>query len=88
MLLLIFQVSSTLLVTATDTFAANAAARSDRVKAMTLYTIFVDTGAALGPLISYFIMNTSSVSIVYYLAGGWLLLISSIWLLYFRAFNV
>ncbi|MBA9087197.1 MFS family permease [Fontibacillus solani] len=87
-LLLIFQVSSTLLVTATDTFAANAAARSDRVKAMTLYTIFVDTGAALGPLISYFIMNISSVSIVYYLAGGWLLLISSIWLLYFRAFNV
>ncbi|MFC3746194.1 MFS transporter [Paenibacillus sp. GCM10012306] len=80
--LLIFQISSTLLVTATDTFAANAAARTDRVKAMTIYTIFVDVGAALGPLLSYFIMSVYNVSVVYLFAGSFLLLLFMAWIIF------
>ncbi|GAA0135350.1 MFS transporter [Paenibacillus sp. YSY-4.3] len=83
--LLIFQMSSTLLVTATDTFAANAAARTDRIKAMTLYTIFVDVGAALGPLLSYFIMSVYDVSTVYFIAGGFLLLMSLVWFIFAKS---
>ncbi|WP_440115842.1 MFS transporter [Paenibacillus sp. QZ-Y1] len=83
--LLIFQISSTLLVTATDTFAANAAAQTDRVRAMTLYTIFVDVGAALGPLLSYIIMSIYEVSVVYFIAGGLLLVISLVWFIFMRS---
>ncbi len=80
--LFIFQMSSTLLVTATDTFAANAAAKTDRVKAMTLYTIFVDVGAALGPLLSYLIMSIYEVNVVYFLAGGFLLMLAMVWIIF------
>ncbi|WHX47216.1 MFS transporter [Paenibacillus woosongensis] len=77
--------SSTLLVTATDTFAANAAARTDRIKAVTLYTIFVDVGAALGPLLSYCIMSVYDVSTVYFVAGGFLLFMSLVWFIFAKS---
>lgn len=83
--MLIFQMSSTLLVTATDTFAANAAARTDRIKAVTLYTIFVDVGAALGPLLSYCIMSVYDVSTVYFVAGGFLLFMSLVWFIFAKS---
>ncbi|WP_110943562.1 MFS transporter [Virgibacillus senegalensis] len=81
--LLLFQLTSTGFVTTSDTLAASTAAKTDRVKMMTAYTITVDVGAALGPLISFWLMDISSIALVYTLAGSLLLLFGVGWLLVF-----
>ncbi|WP_153462098.1 MFS transporter [Sediminibacillus terrae] len=67
--LLVFQLISTAFVTTSDTLAASTAAKTDRVKMMTAYTIVVDVGAALGPLISFLLLDLTSIALVYTMAG-------------------
>ncbi|WP_245693645.1 hypothetical protein [Sediminibacillus halophilus] len=78
--LLVFQLISTAFVTTSDTMAASTAAKTDRVKMMTAYTIVVDIGAAIGPLISFFLLDITSIALVYTLAGGLLLVVGLSWL--------
>jgi MFS family permease len=81
--LLMFQLISTIFVTTTDTLATTAASQSNRVKVMTAHTVVVDVGAALGPLLSFLIIEFHSLTIVYYIAGCLLFLLGFAWV----AFN-
>ncbi|SFM30554.1 Predicted arabinose efflux permease, MFS family [Paenibacillus sp. 1_12] len=69
-------VSSTLLTTAIDTLVTNAASSSFKVTIITLYTLTLDVGAALGPILGYSVdINVAfgaSALILFVLAGVWL----------------
>ncbi|WP_426862738.1 MFS transporter [Cytobacillus gottheilii] len=69
LLLLLFQFFSTVFVTTADTLAVKTASQTHKVKVMTAYTIVVDVGAALGPLIAFVLLGTYELAVVYYLAG-------------------
>lgn len=88
-ILLLFQFTSTFFVTATDTLATGVASQSHRVKVMTVHTVAVDLGAALGPLVSYYLLGFYPISMVYFLAASLLILLAFIWLYQvFRNFTV
>lgn len=55
-LLLILQITATSLTTITDVLAADIAINSAKIKIITLYSLFIDLGAALGPMLAY-VMN-------------------------------
>ncbi|WP_407271827.1 MFS transporter [Radiobacillus sp. PE A8.2] len=84
-LLVCFQLMSTIFVTTTDTLATTAAAQSDKVKVITFHTVVVDVGAALGPLISFVLIDYFSLTIVYYVAGILLILLGIAWVIYNRS---
>ncbi|WP_188208188.1 MFS transporter [Alkalibacillus aidingensis] len=81
-LLLIFQLTSTMFVTTTDTLATHAAAQTDRVKVMTSHTVAVDLGAALGPLMSFLIIEFATLTTSYLFAGALLILLGIGWMTY------
>jgi MFS family permease len=54
-ILLILQVTATSLTTIADALAADVAINSAKVKIMTLYSLLIDLGAAIGPMIAYFL---------------------------------
>ncbi|SDJ83235.1 MFS transporter [Sediminibacillus albus] len=83
-LLLMFQLTSTAFVTTADTLAARAAVQSDQLKMMTAYTVVIDIGAALGPLMAFFLLQRSSITILYDLAGCSLLLLGVAWIIFNR----
>ena len=78
--LLIFQLLSTIFVTTTDTLATNAAAHLDKVKVMTVHTVVVDIGAALGPFVTFALLGIIGLSSVYMVAGFLLILLGTMWL--------
>jgi predicted MFS family arabinose efflux permease len=51
--LLFLQLLSTIIVTSMDTVVTHLANKVDKVKVMTLYTVIIDVGAALGPIIVF-----------------------------------
>ncbi|WP_196604560.1 MFS transporter [Pectinatus haikarae] len=53
-LLLILQITATSLTTIADALAADIAINSAKIKIMTLYSLLIDLGAALGPMLAYF----------------------------------
>ena len=77
--LLIFQLLSTIFVTTTDTIATNAAAHLDKVKVMTVHTVVVDIGAALGPFVTFSLLGIIGLSSVYMAAGFLLILLGIMW---------
>ena len=77
--LLIFQLLSTILVTTTDTIATNAAAHLDKVKVMTVHTVVVDVGAALGPFVTFSLLGIIGLSSVYVVAGFLLIILGLMW---------
>ncbi|MFB4160198.1 MFS transporter [Geomicrobium sp. JSM 1781026] len=81
LLLVIFQLISTFFSTTVDTIATEAASKTDRVKFMMWHTIMVDTGAAVGPLLSYLLLSTfdGSLSIVYFIASVIFLAYACVW---------
>ncbi|SDD62631.1 Predicted arabinose efflux permease, MFS family [Terribacillus halophilus] len=81
-LLLFFQMVSTLFVTTTDALAVKAAAKSDKVKVMTAYTIVIDIGAALGPLLAFIVLDMYSLNSIYYLSGIIMISLGISWLVY------
>ncbi|WP_110953337.1 MFS transporter [Anaerosinus massiliensis] len=52
--IMILQITATSLTTIADALAADAATNSAKVKVMTLYSLLIDFGAALGPMLAYF----------------------------------
>lgn len=65
----IFQLASTILITTSDSIAADASNDLSSVKTMTYYTLFVDLGSALGPLISYFVIDFIGMRWLYWLTA-------------------
>ncbi|GEN87854.1 MFS transporter [Oceanobacillus sojae] len=80
--IMFFQMVSTGLLTITDTLAGDAAARSNPVKMMTLHTIAVDLGAAIGPLLSFIIIDLYGISAVFYLSSLVMLLVAGTWVVF------
>lgn len=78
-MLLLLQVSATILTTLSDTVASDAAAASKSV-VMTAYSFTTDLGAALGPLIAYLINQAFGIEYAYWLAGIAMALLSLKWL--------
>src|SRR5574344_1482196 len=54
LLVLVLQLTATALTTVADALAADVAVGSAKVKIMTLYSLLIDVGAALGPVLAYF----------------------------------
>ncbi|MBU9711922.1 MFS transporter [Evansella tamaricis] len=82
--LLLFQFISTFFVTTADTLATGVATRSNRVKLITAHTIAVDLGAALGPLVAFYLLEFYTLSIVYSFASSLLLLLGFTWMYHIR----
>ncbi|WP_077604586.1 MFS transporter [Oceanobacillus sojae] len=80
--IMFFQMVSTGLLTITDTLAGDAAARSNPVKMMTLHTVAVDLGAAIGPLLSFIIIDLYGISAVFYLSSIVMLLVAVTWVVF------
>ncbi|WP_227994917.1 MFS transporter [Oceanobacillus sp. CFH 90083] len=81
-IIMFFQVVSTSFVTITDTLAGDAAARTDPVKMMTLHTVAVDLGAAIGPLLSFIIIDLYGISAVFYLSSMIMILVGISWVVF------
>ncbi|MDQ0338473.1 hypothetical protein J2S00_001257 [Caldalkalibacillus uzonensis] len=64
------QVSATILTTLSDALASDVAKQTDRNRVITCYTVFLDIGAAFGPLISYMIMSLHHGIIMTYMTGA------------------
>ena len=53
-LVMVVQLTATALTTVADTLAADVAVGAAKVKIMTLYSLLIDVGSALGPLVAFF----------------------------------
>ena len=53
-LVMVLQLTATALTTVADALAADVAVGAAKVKIMTLYSLLIDVGAALGPVLAYF----------------------------------
>ncbi|WP_255249802.1 hypothetical protein [Bacillus sp. FJAT-45066] len=73
-------------MTTTDTIATNAAAHLDKVKVMTVHTVVVDIGAALGPFVTFSLLGIIGLSSVYIVAGLILIMLGSTWVLFLKKF--
>lgn len=66
---LVFQFIATILLTTSDALAADFSGESSSVKTMTYYTLFVDAGAALGPLLGYLVIDFIGLLWLYWLTA-------------------
>ncbi|WP_040983281.1 MFS transporter [Oceanobacillus jeddahense] len=80
--IMFFQVVTTSFLTITDTLAGDAAAITDPVKMMTMHTVAVDLGAAVGPLLSFIIIDLYGISAVFYLSSMVMLLVGGAWVVF------
>mgnify|MGYP001180856268 FL=1 len=83
-LLLVFQFMSTIFMTVTDSLATDVASATSKVGVMTSYTIAVDVGSALGPLLGYVIVDFLSLEVLYLLTALLLIVGGALWLLRLR----
>lgn len=79
---LIFQLCSTFFVTMIDTFAATIAMKNP-VKVVTVHTVMVDLGAAVGPLVSLFIIDLYGLQVMFTIASVLALIVAGVWAAYF-----
>lgn len=77
--ILVFQFISTLLITTSDSLAADISNGPTSIKTMTLYTLFVDLGSALGPLISFFIIDFIGLHWLYWITSLLMILALVFW---------
>ncbi|GAF18558.1 hypothetical protein JCM19046_3139 [Bacillus sp. JCM 19046] len=80
--LLIFQLCSTFFVTMVDTFAATIAVKNP-VKVVTIHTVMVDFGAAMGPLFSLYVIDLYGLQVMFSIAALLALVVAAIWTVYF-----
>jgi len=71
--ILILMLTATALVTLSDSLASDVAKLTSSVKIMTIYTIALDLGAAIGPIIAYQLVILPSGLLYTYLLGSFLL---------------
>ncbi|WP_181350441.1 hypothetical protein [Thalassobacillus sp. CUG 92003] len=68
--LLLLQLTWTMIVTLTDSLATDVASNSYKVPIMTTYTVVVDVGAAMGPTLGYILSDVFNISVLYWITGG------------------
>ncbi|MEK3888099.1 MFS transporter [Bacillus sp. FSL K6-3431] len=69
LVILVFQLVATLLITTSDSMAADLSGDISSVKTMTYYTLFVDLGSALGPLIGYLVIDFIGLQWLFWATG-------------------
>lgn len=80
-MLLAVQMTATILTTVMDTWAADEAARqTNSAEMMTIYTVVGDVGAALGPLIAFWMDGRFGLPVVYAGMAVMLLLLALAWI--------
>lgn len=77
--IIVFQMVSTILITTSDSMAADFSSQSSSVKTMTNYTLFVDLGSALGPLIGYFVIDFIGLHSLYWIASAIVMTLFTYW---------
>ncbi|RXI98372.1 MFS transporter [Anaerobacillus alkaliphilus] len=76
----LFMFSSTILTTLIDAIAADVGKKSDLNVVMTYYTVFLDFGAALGPILAYFIIGyQNGLFLSFFLGGSVLVILALLW---------
>ncbi len=76
LLLLLLQLTATSLTTITDALAADIATNSAKVKIMTLYSLLIDLGSAIGPMLAYLLNECTNPYASCWIAAFLLLLIT------------
>ena len=79
LIILLVMVTATSLTTLIDSLAADLAKRSSSLSLMTAYSMAVDLGAALGPLISYLVIMLKHGLFLAYAGGGFVCLCLAFW---------
>lgn len=77
-------IGATAVSTLTDAIAIDAARNANVVSFLTLYSIFQDVGAAIGPFISYILIGFEhGFAYLYWGGAGIFIMLSSLWLLFY-----
>ncbi|OIJ10538.1 hypothetical protein BKP37_18565 [Anaerobacillus alkalilacustris] len=81
-----FMLSTTIITTLVDALATDVGKISDINIVMTYYTVFLDVGAALGPIIAYLIISyENGLNFSYYIAALIFIILAAIWLREYKA---
>jgi MFS family permease len=80
MVIVVLMLIATILVTLSDTLASDLAQDHSSIKTMTIYTIALDIGAAIGPIVSYQMLRLDSgLSYIYIMGAALLLSLAFLW---------
>lgn len=82
LLIILILVTATILTTIIDAIACDVACYSPPKTFMATYSIAIDTGAALGPLISYALNDLSGPYVIYWAIASGLSLLALKWIVY------
>ncbi|WP_102029249.1 MFS transporter [Salirhabdus sp. Marseille-P4669] len=85
----VFQIILTMFLTATDTLATNAAAQTgNSIKVITAHTIVVDVGAAMGPFLSYLVIEFFNITAVYVISSIFMFGLAAMWYVFEKGLKV
>ena len=76
----LFQLTTTLLVTMSDSNAADLASGKSQVRIISYYTLFADVGAAFGALIAFVMIDFLGIHWLYWITGLLLLALAFLWI--------
>jgi len=68
-ILFLFQLTTTLLITMSDSIATDVASGKSQVTVIAYYTLFVDLGSALGPLLGYVIIDAYGIQWLFWITA-------------------
>jgi MFS family permease len=83
-LLMLFQLTTTVLITMSDSIAADLAAGPLQVTVITFYTLFSDIGAALGPLLGFVMIDVYGIQSLYWLTSFIIVPLAVYWIIIFK----
>jgi len=82
--LLLFQLTTTVLITMSDSIAADLAAGPVQVSVIAFYTLFSDIGAALGPLLGFVMIDVLGIQSLYWLTSFIIIPLAVYWIIIFK----
>jgi MFS family permease len=82
--LLLFQLTTTVLITMSDSIAADLAAGPRQVSVIAFYTLFSDIGAALGPLLGFVMIDVFGIQSLYWLTSFIIVPLAVYWIIIFK----
>ncbi|TDL64741.1 MFS transporter [Rhodococcus qingshengii] len=82
--LLLFQLTTTVLITMSDSIAADLAAGPMQVSVIAFYTLFSDIGAALGPLLGFVMIDVFGIQSLYWLTSFIIVPLAVYWIIIFK----
>ncbi|MEH7011733.1 MFS transporter [Neobacillus niacini] len=83
-MLLLFQLITTVLITMSDSIAADLAAGPRQVSVIAFYTLFSDIGAALGPLLGFVMIDVFGIQSLYWLTSFIIVPLAVYWIIVFK----